>query len=100
MTRQLMTYGDTRRDRRVGIADMILERGLTIWASKPPANGFQVWAKPGWSSGWTWRWHVESSRSLSRGLEAKQSCEELVAVRCIDQKMDHFAPRVKWSQNI
>ena len=36
----------------------------------------------------TWRHHEAC-------VEAKQSREELVAIRCLDLKLDHFAPRTQ-----
>ena len=36
--------GDTCQDHRRDVADMLLQRGLMVCASKPLADGFQVWA--------------------------------------------------------
>ena len=41
----------------------------------------------------TWRHHEAC-------VEAKQSHEELVAIRCLDLKLDHYALRVKWFNKI
>ena len=81
-----------RGRRRRGYASPV---GLVIWASKPLADGFLVWAsKLGWSSDGNGRrriWH-----HCEAYVEAKQSHEEPVAVRCTDLKIDHFALWVKW----
>jgi hypothetical protein len=33
-------------------------------------------------------------------VEAKQSCEEIVAIRCIDLELDHFVPGLSGSAKI
>jgi hypothetical protein len=65
-----------------------------VWASKPPADDFRVWAQnalgvPAGMRGGMWR-HREAY------VEMKQSREEPVPIRCLDLKMDHFASGVKW----
>jgi hypothetical protein len=71
-----------------------------VLTSKPPVDtGFGFGPQnlvrfPGGTSGSMWRLREAC-------VEAKQSREELVAVRRSDLKLDHFAPRVKWfSKNI
>jgi hypothetical protein len=43
--------------------------------------------------GGTWHHHEACA-------ETKQSHEEPVAIRCLDLKLDHYAPRVKWFSKI
>jgi hypothetical protein len=55
-------YNDMCRDCGGGVADTLLQRGLVVWVSKPPADGFRIWAsKPGCSFSGNERRHVASS---------------------------------------
>jgi hypothetical protein len=69
---------------------MLLQRGLLVWISKPPVNGFRIWAsKPGCSFSENGRstWHHREAC-----IEVKQSHEEHVTFKCTYHKLDHFTP--------
>ena len=73
-----MTDGDTRQDRGGGVADMLLQLGLAVWALKPLVDGFARFGLRKTRNGvWcgTWR-HREGC------VEAKHSREGLMGVGC------------------
>jgi hypothetical protein len=86
----LRTNSDTHRDHGGGVAETLLQLGLVVWPSKPPADSFARFGpqNPRWSS----RQHMTLSEVH---VKAKLSREGLVAVRCTVLYLDHFAPRVK-----
>jgi hypothetical protein len=82
---------DTCRNRGGGIVDTLLQGGLAVWASKPPAGWFLgfgpqkligVQARTG---GGTWR-HREAC------VKAKQSLEETMGIGWTDLELVHFSP--------
>jgi hypothetical protein len=68
--------GDTCRDRRGGVTDLLPQLGFMVWASKPVIDYFWVWAlKPSWSFGGNKKQHVASLGSLHQGeAKSRRAC--------------------------
>jgi hypothetical protein len=84
--RAIKDEGDTCRDRGGGVANTLLQG---VWRFGPQ-NPVRVRYGLG---GGMWCHHEAC-------IEVKQSREELVAVRCINLKLDHFAPWLSSSAKI
>jgi hypothetical protein len=67
--------------------------GLVVWASRPLGRQFFGIGDRDGLGGSMWR-HREAC------VKVKQSHEELMAVRCIDLELDHFAPGLSGSTNM
>jgi hypothetical protein len=84
---------DTRRDRGGGIADMLLQLCLAVWASKPLSNnlaGLNLKPRDGvWGGMWC---HWEAC------VKVKHSHEGLVTIGCTDLNLDQYAPRLSGSR--
>jgi hypothetical protein len=83
--------GDMRRDHGGGVANTLFHRGLVVWPSKPTVDSFRVWSQNlvvAWDGLRGNMWHHNEAC-----IDAKQSHEELVVLRCTNLKLAHFGPR-------
>jgi hypothetical protein len=86
--------GDTCQDRGGAVVDTLLH---TVWWFGPQKYRRMIFrfgpqtpvGVPAGKGGGTWC-HREAY------IEAKQSHEELMAIGCLDHKLDHFALGLKW----
>jgi hypothetical protein len=85
------------RDHEGGVADMLLQVVWCFGSQNYWPNNFLVWASP---VGVLVRMGEGMWCHREACIEVKQSCQEPVAIGCLDLKLDHFALGLSGSAKI
>jgi hypothetical protein len=90
---QSRTDSDTCQDCGGGIADILLQLRLAVWASKPLSDNLAGLDLKTWDGVWGGMWcHWEAC------VKAKHSREGLVTIECTDLNLDQYAPGLSGSR--